>query len=107
MYHSGRLFGFRKKSMVELLKLKTGPVAPVPDAGLSSAAGRNPSAGQSISLLGLGMALAKYLAGKKSEKRMKAFTAESQKKSLVLSIIRQDADGQKHEIPVEIELQVE
>jgi hypothetical protein len=107
MYHSGRLFGYRKKSMVDLLKLKTGPVVPVPDPGLSGAAGRSPAAGQSISVLGLGMALAKYLAGKKAEKRMKAFITESQKRSLALTITRQDTDGQKREIPFEIELLVE
>lgn len=107
MYHSGRLFGFRKKTMAELFKLKTGPVLPVPDPGLSGSAGRNPSAGQSVSLLGLGMAFAKYLAGKKAEKRMKAYNAESQKKSLALIIIRQDRDGQKREIPIEIDLRIE
>jgi hypothetical protein len=107
MYHSGRLFGYRKKSMVELLKLKTGPVLSVPDPGLSGAAGHSPAAGQSVSVLGLGMALAKYLAGKKAEKQLKAFKTESQKKSLALTITRQDTDGQKREIPIEIELQVE
>ncbi|MCU0236797.1 MAG: hypothetical protein MUC72_06895 [Acidobacteria bacterium] len=107
MYHGGRLFGYRKKSMAELLKLKTGPVIAVPDPGLSGAAGRTPAAGQSVSVLGLGMALAKYLAGKKAEKRMKAFNAESQKRSLALTITRQGADGQERKIPVEIELHVE
>jgi hypothetical protein len=107
MYHSGRLFGYRKKNMVELLKLKTGPVVPVSDPGLSGAAGRSPAAGQSISVLGLGMALAKYLAGKKAEKRVKAFKTESQKRSLALTITRQEANGEKRQVPVEIELRVE
>jgi len=107
MYHSGRLFGFRKKSMVELLKLKTGPVTAIPDPGLSSAAGRNPSAGQSVSVLGLGLALAKYLAGKKAVKRMNAFNEESQKRSLALTLSRREANGQKREIPVEIDLRIE
>jgi hypothetical protein len=107
MFHGGQLFGYRKKSMVELLKLKTGPVIAVPDPGLSGAAGRSPAAGQSVSVLGLGMALAKYLAGKKAEKRMKAFNAEAQKRSLTLTVTRQDAAGRKQEIPVEIELLVD
>ncbi len=107
MYHSGRLFGFRKKSMVELLKLKTGLVTAVPDPGLSGSAIRDRPASQSISVLGLGMALAKYLAGKKTKKRINAFTAESQKRSLALTIVRQEANGQKREIPIEIDLRID
>jgi len=107
MYHSGRLFGFRKKSMVELLKLKTGPVTAVPDPGLSGSAIRDRPASQSVSVLGLGMALAKYLAGKKAGKRLKAFNEESQKRSLALTVTRQGADGQKREIPVVIDLRIE
>ena len=107
MYHSGRLFGFRKKSMVELLKLKTGLVTAVPDPGLSGSAIRDRPASQSVSVLGLGMALAKYLAGKKAQKRMNAFNEESQKRSLALTLIRREANGEKREIPIEIELQVE
>jgi hypothetical protein len=107
MYHSGRSFGFRKKSMVELLKLKTGPVTAVPDPGLSGSAIRDRPASQSVSVLGLGMALAKYLAGKKAAKHLKAFNEEAQKKSLALTVTRQGADGQKREIPIEIDLQVE
>jgi hypothetical protein len=102
MYHSGRRFGYRKKNMVDLLKLKTGPVAPVPDPGLSGAAGRSPSSGQSISVLGLGMALAKFLAGKKAEKRIRERAAEAQKKRLSMTFPRE-----KREIEIVIELQVE
>jgi len=102
MYHSGRPFGYRKKSMVELLKLKTGPVTAVPDPGLSGSAIRDRPASQSVSIVGLGMALAKYLAGKKAAKRMKAFNEESQKRSLALTVRR---DGR--EFPVVIELKTE
>jgi hypothetical protein len=107
MYHAKSLIGFREKSMGELLKLKTGPVVPVADPGLSGAAGRNPAMGQSVSVLGLGMALAKFLAGKKAEKRMKAKTIEQQKKRLAMNIIRQGANGEKREIPIVLELRVE
>jgi hypothetical protein len=102
MYHSGRLFGFRKKRMADLLKLKTGPVVPVPDPGLSGSAARSQPAGQSVSVLGLGLALAKFLAGKKAEKRARAHEAESQKKRLATTIRRGG-----REIPIVIELRVE
>jgi hypothetical protein len=102
MYHGGRLIGYRKKSMVDLLKLKTGPVSPVEDPGLRGSAIRDRPASQSISILGLGMALAKLLAGKKAEKRAQAHAAESQKKRLALTILRA-----KKEIPIVIELRIE
>lgn len=107
MYHAGNLIGFRKKSMGSLLKLKTGLVVPMPDPGISNAAGRSQSAGQSISLLGLGMALAKYLAGKKAKKRIRAHAAELQKKKLTLFFTRPGKNGEKRESQVEIELRVE
>jgi hypothetical protein len=102
MYHAGKRIGFRRKSMTELLNLKTGPVAPVTDPALSGSAIRSQPASQSISVLGLGMALAKYLAGKKAAKRAKARQVESQKRRLAMSIIR----GQR-EFPIVIELRVE
>ena len=102
MYHDASLFGWRKKSMADLLKLKTGPVVPVPDPGLSSSAGRGQPAGQSVSVLGLGMALAKFLAGKKAEKRAQAREAESQKKRLAATIRRNGRD-----VRVVVELRIE
>jgi len=102
MYHAGRLIGFRKKSMLDLLNLKTGLVIPVEDPGLSGSASRNRAASQSVSLLGLGMALAKYLAAKKARARMEAQAIEKQKKRLALSIHRD-----QQEIRIVIELQVE
>jgi len=107
MYHAGRLIGFRKKSMGDLLNLKTGPVIPVPDPGISSSAGRNQSASQSVSLLGLGMALAKFLAAKKARDRMEAQAIKQQKKRLAMSISRRGANGGKREVPIIIELRVE
>jgi hypothetical protein len=104
MYHADRLIGFRKKSMSELLKLTTGPVVPVEDPALAGSAIRSQPPSQSISIIGLGMALAKYLAGKKAEKMLKAHTAELQKKKLELSIPRLGANGEKREVPVVIEL---
>jgi hypothetical protein len=102
MYHSGRLFGFRKKRMADLLKLKTGPVVPVPDPGISGSAAYRQPAGQSLSVLGLGMALAKFLAGKKAEKRARAREVESQKKRLATTIRRGGRD-----VPIVIELRAE
>jgi hypothetical protein len=107
MYHRGRLFGFRKKSMVDLLNLKTGPVAPVPDPALSGSAIRSQPASQSVSVLGLAMALAKLLAAKKTEKRAQAHVSESQKKKLASTIIRRGANGEKREVPIVIELRVD
>ena len=107
MYHADRLVGFRKKSLGELWKLTTGTVVPVADPALVGSAIRSQPASQSISILGLGMALAKYLAGKKAEKMRKAHTAELRKKKLELSVTRLGADGEKREIPIAIELRVE
>ncbi len=107
MYHSGRLIGFRKKNMADLFHLKTGLVVPVPDPGLSGSAIRSQPISQSVSVLGLGMALAKYLAGKKAEKRMREHTIEAQKKKLTTSISRQGASGESREVPIVIELKVE
>ncbi|MDD8013299.1 MAG: hypothetical protein PHX05_07470 [Acidobacteriota bacterium] len=107
MYHSGRLIGFRKKNMPDLLKLKTGLVVPVPDPGLSGSAIRSQPPSQSVSVLGLGMALAKYLAGKKTEKMLQARTIEAQKKKLTTSISHLEANGERREVPIVIELRVE
>ncbi len=106
MYHAGRLIGFRRKRMQDLVQLTTGPGTLAANP-LDSASFRPQSSGNSVSVLGVAMALARHLAGKKAAKRMKSFNAESQKRSLSLTMTRQDADGQKREIPIEIELQVE
>lgn len=107
MYHADRLIGFRKKRMDELLKLKTGPVMPLSDPGLSGSAIRNQPAGYSISVLGLGMALAKHLAGKKVEKAKQERAVRLQKRHLVTTISRRETKGEKREIPIVIELRVE
>ena len=102
MYHDGRLIGFRKKNMTELLNLKTGLVLPVKDPGITGSAIRNQPASQGVSLLGLGMALAKFLAGKKAQSKIEAQATEQQKKRLTMSFIRD-----KREVRVVIELRVE
>lgn len=102
MYHNGSLIGFRKKSMTELLNLKTGLVLPVKDPAITDSAIRNQPASQGVSLLGLGMALAKFLAGKKARSKIEAQAIEQQKKRLTLSFIRD-----KREVRVVIELRVD
>lgn len=102
MFHEGRLVGFRRKRLQEFLKLKTGPVAPVADPGLSGSAIRSQPSTSGISVLGLAMSLAKYLASKKAEKRLKERSAETQKRKLTVNIIRR-----QREVPVTIELRVE
>jgi len=102
MFHGGRLIGFRKKSMAELLNLKTGLVIPVADPGISGSAIRNQPASQGISLLGLGMALAKFMAVKKTRSQIEAHAIEQQKKRLTMSFIRN-----KREVRIVIELRVE
>jgi len=107
MYHGGRLIGFRKKNMTELLNLKTGLVLPVADPGITGSAIRNQPASQGVSLLGLGMALAKFLAAKKSLASNKAYIQTLQKKKLTLAFQRQDKNGTKVDVQAEIELRVE
>lgn len=107
MFHGGRLIGFRQKRMQELVKLTTGPVAPVADPLSGAAIRGGPPPGQSVSVLGLGMALAKYLAGKKAKKALQAQAGEMQKKRLSTAISRQEADGTKRDVPVIIELRTD
>ncbi|MCJ7525946.1 MAG: hypothetical protein MUP71_12110 [Candidatus Aminicenantes bacterium] len=107
MYHNGRLIGFRKKNMTELLNLKTGLVLPVKDPGITGSAIRNQPASQGVSLLGLGMALAKFLAAKKSLANSKAYIQKLQKKKLTLAFQRQEKSGAKVDVQAEIELRVE
>ena len=102
MFHEGRLVGFRRKRLQEFLKLKTGPVAPVADPGLSGSAIRSQPSSSGISVLGLAMSLAKYLASKKAEKRLQARNAETLKKKLTVTLIRNEK-----EVPVTIELRID
>jgi hypothetical protein len=107
MYHGGRMIGFRKKSMTEMLNLKTGPVAPVADPGISGSAIRSRPESQSVSVLGLGMALAKFLAGKKLRAAEKAHLQALQKKRLSLTFQSQKNGGAAHTVKAEIELRVD
>ena len=107
MYHGGRLIGFREKNMTELLNLTTGPVTPVDDPGLSGSAIRSQPAGQSVSILGLGLALARFLAGKKLQAAEKVHLQALQKKSLTLIFQSQKDGGAAPMVKVEIALRVE
>ncbi len=107
MYHDGSLIGFRKKSMGDLLILKTGPVTDVPDPGISGSAIRDRPVSQSVSVLGLGLALAKYLSGKKVAAAAKARTRALQKKKLTLDFTVPDKNGSMRNVKAEIALQVE
>lgn len=102
MHHAGRVIGFRRKKMTELLKMKSGPAMPVEDPGLSGSAIRSRPESHSVSLIGLGMALAKHLARKKAEKRLMARNAETLKKKLTVNIIRR-----QQEVPITIELRID
>jgi hypothetical protein len=107
MFHGGRLIGFRQKRMPELVKLTTGGVA-APADPLSGASLRGtPPQGQSVSIVGLGMALAKYLARKKADREVKEQAGEMEKRRLSLAIVRRLADGTERTVPIELELRSE
>lgn len=107
MFHGGRLIGFRQKRMQELVKLTTDGVA-VPADPLRGASLRGtPPPGESVSIVGLGMALAKYLAQKKAGREAKAQAGEMERRRLRAAITRRQADGTERTVPVEIELRSE
>lgn len=107
MYHDGSLVGLRKKSMGDLLVLKTGPVTDVPDPGISGSAIRDRPVSQSVSVLGLGLALAKYLAGKKAAAAAKARSRALQKKELTLDFAVTDKNGALRRVRAGVTLQVD
>lgn len=106
MYHAGRLIGFRRKRMQELVKLTTGPGTLAANP-LDSASFRSQPSGNSISVLGVAMALAKHLAKKKAEKETRAQAAEMGKRRLETAIVRAGPDGAKIQVPVVLELKTE
>jgi len=106
MYHSGRLIGFRKKRMEELVKLTTGAESPPADP-LAGSSFRPQTRGQSIPVLGMALALAKHLAKKQAEKRISAQAAETRKRRLETVLVRTGPDGGKIQVPVVIELRTE
>lgn len=106
MYHSGRLIGFRRKRMQELVQLTTGAESPPADP-LAGASFRPQPTGQSIPVLGMALALAKHLARKQAEKRISAQAAEMRKRRLETTVARTGPDGAKIQVPVVIELRTE
>ena len=107
MFHGGQLIGFRQKRMQELVKLTTDGVA-VPADPLRGASLRGtPPPGESVSIVGLGMALAKYLAQKKAGREAKAQAGEMEKRRLRTAITRRQADGTERAVPIELELRTE
>lgn len=107
MFHGGRLIGFRQKRMPELVKLTTGGVAAPADPLRGASLRGTPPPGESVSIVGLGMALAKYLAQKKAGREAKAQAGEMEKRRLSAAITRRQADGTERTVPVEIELRTE
>jgi len=99
MVHDGRIIGARKKSMADRIMLKPGPTMPTADPGRNDYFLRNKPESSSIPVLGMGLALIKYLAQKRTEKRLRAYDAETRKKRLSLTIIR----GQR-QVPITVEL---
>ncbi len=107
MFHGGQLIGFRQKRMPELVKLTTDGVA-VPADPLRGASLRGtPPPGDSVSIVGLGMALAKYLAQKKAGREAKAQAGEMEKRRLRAAVTRRQADGTERAVPIELELRTE
>lgn len=106
MYHSGRLIGFRRKRMQDLVKLTTGPGTLAANP-LDSASFRPQSTGNSIPVLGAAMALAKHLAKKKAAKEIRTQAAELAKRRLETAVVRTGPDGAKIQVPVVIELKTE
>jgi hypothetical protein len=106
MYHAGRLIGFRRKRMQDLVQLTTGPGTLAANP-LDSASFRPQSSGNSVSVLGVAMALAKHLAKKKAAKEMGAQAAEIRKRRLETTVVRAGPNGAKSQVPIVIELRTE
>ncbi len=106
MYHGENLIGFRKKRMQDLVTLTTGPAAPAVDP-LSGASFRPQPSGQSVSVLGVAMALARHLAKKQAEKKVSAQAAEMSKRRLETVLVRTGPDGAKLRVPIVIEIKTE
>ncbi len=105
MYMAGQLIGFRKKTMIELVKLTTGTVRAVEDPALRGSAIRSVPSSQSISILGLAMGMAKYLAEKKLAAAKKVTMVDAQKRKISVVISKSDKNGEKRTIRAMIELQ--
>lgn len=107
MFHGGQLIGFRQKRMQELVKLTTGKVAAPADPLRGASLRGTPPPGDSVSIVGIGMALAKYLAKKKAGREAKEQANEMEKRRLSAAITRRQADGTERIVPIELELRTE
>jgi hypothetical protein len=103
MFKADRLIGFRKKTMTDLVKLTTGLVTAVDDPARSGSAIRGTPPSQSVSILGLAMGIAKYLAEKKTADAKTAAQTLSRKRKMA---VRFDGSTGKT-VRAEIELRTE
>lgn len=106
MFHEGRLIGFRRKRMQDLVKLTTGPTT-APVDPLAGASFRPRPSGDSVPLLGLAMALARQLAKKQAERKVSAQAAEMSKRRLETVLVRPGTDGAERRVPIVIEIKSE
>jgi hypothetical protein len=106
MFQAGQLIGFRKKTMTDLIPLTTGLVTPVADPALQGSAIRSAPPSQSVSILGIAMGIAKYLAEKKLASAKKLALANAQKRKMAVSFDISDKNGKKKTVHAEIELQM-
>lgn len=100
MLKAGHVIGSRKKTMADPLQLTTGLVTPVDDPARSGSAIRNTPPGQSVSILGLAMGMAKYLSEKKTADAVKTVRLISRKRKMTVRF--DSAEGET--IRAEIEL---
>jgi hypothetical protein len=105
LFQSGRQIGFRKKTMTDLLQLTTGLVTPVDDPAATSPTIRSTPPGQSISILGLAMGIAKHLADKKLAAAKKIALAKSQKRKMAVHFNQGKKNGRENTVHAEIELE--
>jgi hypothetical protein len=106
MFKDNELIGFRKKTMTDLITMKTGLVVPRPDPGLTGSAIRSTPSSQSISILSLGLGVAKYLAEKRAAAMQRKTLAEAQKKKMIVSFSKTAANGENKKVSATIELEI-
>jgi hypothetical protein len=107
MFLADQLIGFRKKTMTDLITLTTGLVTAVDDPALSGSAIRSVPPSQSVSIFGLAMGIAKYLAGKKLTAAKKTTQVNSQKHKMSVVFYSSDKNGEKKTVQATIELQTD
>jgi hypothetical protein len=107
MFLAGQLIGSRKKTMTDLIKLTTGLVTAVDNPALSGSSIRSAPPSQSVSIFGLAMGIAKYMAEKKlaAVKKTTQFNAQKRKTSVVFRT--SDKNGEKQTVQAMIELRTD